>query len=66
LGKRAWAEAIETDYTARDVAWIADITRAVDLSNWPEGSRLIVRKERTPGRATYLHRRRKPAGCIWP
>lgn len=46
LPKSAWTEAIETDGTARDGAWIAEITHLVDLSGWPAGARLIVRKER--------------------
>lgn len=45
LPKRSWTEAIEADGTERDGAWVAEITSAVDLSAWPEGSRLIVRKE---------------------
>lgn len=42
----AWTEAIEDDGGIRDGAWVAEITEAIDLSNWPAGSRLIVRKER--------------------
>jgi hypothetical protein len=30
----------------RDGAWVAEITGLVDLSAWPDRSRLIVRKER--------------------
>ena len=30
----------------RDGAWVAEATGLVDLSAWPEGSRLILRKER--------------------
>lgn len=46
LPASAWSEAIEADQNVRDGAWVAEITDAVDLSNWPEGARLIVRKER--------------------
>ena len=30
----------------RDGAWVADITGMLDLSSWPAGMRVIVRKER--------------------
>jgi hypothetical protein len=44
----AWSEAIEDDDGAevREGAWVAEITEHLDLSAWPEGSRVIVRKER--------------------
>lgn len=44
----AWTEAVESDdgAEARDGAWVAEITEHLDLSAWPEGSRVIVRKER--------------------
>ena len=38
--------AIDTDNAIRDGAWIAEPTANIDLSAWPEGSRLILRKER--------------------
>jgi hypothetical protein len=41
----AWSVAIDAD-GVRDRAWVAEITGAVDLSAWPVGTRLIVRKER--------------------
>jgi hypothetical protein len=41
-----WYPAIETDATIRDGAWIAEATALVNLSAWPEGTRLILRKER--------------------
>ncbi len=34
-----------TDGGIRDGAWVAEVTAMVDLSSWPEGSRLILRKE---------------------
>ncbi|MDH3294287.1 MAG: IS1380 family transposase, partial [Acidimicrobiia bacterium] len=48
--KRRWAPAIEADGEPRDGAEVADLTDFVDLSSWPEGTRLIVRRERAhPG-----------------
>jgi len=46
LEKNAWVEAVEDDGEVRDGAWVAEITDGLDLSAWPEGSRVIVRKER--------------------
>jgi hypothetical protein len=46
LPQSAWVEASEDDGTVRDGAWVAEITDGLDLSAWPEGSRVIVRKER--------------------
>jgi hypothetical protein len=46
LEKDAFIEATEDDDTVRDGAWVAEITDGLDLSAWPEGSRVIVRKER--------------------
>ncbi|MEO6158794.1 MAG: IS1380 family transposase [Ilumatobacteraceae bacterium] len=43
---QAWEPAITADGSDyRDEAWIAEITDAVDLSLWPAGSRMIVRRE---------------------
>jgi len=50
-----WAAAIEPDEAIRDGAWVAEITGLVDLSAWPAGSRLVVRKERPhPGASLSL------------
>jgi hypothetical protein len=46
LPESAWVEATEDDGAVRDGAWVAEITAGLDLSAWPEGSRVIVRKER--------------------
>ncbi len=46
LRGQAWRPAVEADGVERDGAWVAEITDRVDLSGWPTGSRLIVRKER--------------------
>ncbi|MHB8435877.1 MAG: IS1380 family transposase [Acidimicrobiales bacterium] len=44
----AWTEAVESDdgTEVRDGAWVTEITEHLDLSAWPEGSRVIVRRER--------------------
>jgi hypothetical protein len=46
LEESAFIEATEDDGEVRDGAWVAEITDGLDLSAWPEGSRVIVRKER--------------------
>src|SRR4029078_1029721 len=38
--------AIDTDGDIRDGAWVAEATTLVDLSSWPTGTRLVLRKER--------------------
>ena len=42
----AWQAAIDAEGTKREGAWVTELTEAVDLSAWPEGTRLIVRRER--------------------
>lgn len=42
----AWYPAIDTDGGIRDGAWVAEATNLVNLSTWPAGTRLILRKER--------------------
>jgi hypothetical protein len=37
---------VNTDGQVRDGAWVAEATALVDLGRWPEGSRLVLRKER--------------------
>lgn len=46
LDDEAWHPALNADGQPRDGAWVAELTGHVDLSAWPEGTRLIVRKER--------------------
>jgi len=46
IPESCWAPAINTDDDLRDGAWVAEVTSLVDLSSWPAGSRLILRKER--------------------
>ncbi len=41
----AWTPAVEADGEVRDGAWVAELTGDV-LDGWPQGMRLIVRKER--------------------
>jgi nucleotide-binding universal stress UspA family protein len=41
-----WIPAIEADRELRDGAEIAELTHLVDLSAYPEGTRMIVRRER--------------------
>lgn len=43
---QCWHPAIETGDELREGAWVAEVTDTVDLSAWPEGSRVILRKER--------------------
>jgi hypothetical protein len=42
----AWVPALAQDGTERRNGHVAEITDHVELSSWPEGSRLIVRRER--------------------
>ena len=42
----AWYPAIDAGGGIREGAWVAEATDLVDLSNWPPGTRLILRKER--------------------
>jgi hypothetical protein len=46
LGEQAWRPAVNPDGEPRDGAWVAELTADVALDAWPEGSRLIVRRER--------------------
>ncbi len=41
-----WYPAIDTDGGIRDGAWVAEATDLVNLSSWPPGTRLVLRKER--------------------
>jgi len=42
----AWTPAYDGDGQVRDGAWVAGITAMLDLSSWPAGMRVIVRRER--------------------
>jgi hypothetical protein len=46
LPEAAWTPALSQDGEPREGAWVAEITDRLDLGGWPEGSRLIVRRER--------------------
>jgi Transposase DDE domain group 1 len=46
LPKRRWRRALNQDGTPRRGAWVAELTDRIDLTGWPQGTRLIVRKER--------------------
>lgn len=41
-----WWDAVEPDEKVRDGAWVAEVTDMLELEDWPEGSRVIVRRER--------------------
>ncbi|MGV1030566.1 MAG: IS1380 family transposase [Dermatophilaceae bacterium] len=41
-----WHPALEPGGDLREGAWVAEATGMIDLDHWPEGSRLILRKER--------------------
>lgn len=46
IPKHGWTPAYNSDEMPRDGAWVAELTEMADLSTWPDGMRLIVRKER--------------------
>jgi len=46
LPDSAWQSAVDGDGTEREGAHVTELTDRVDLSAWPEGTRLIVRRER--------------------
>ena len=46
LPDRVWEPAYDAGGQARPGAWVAEITGLLDLSSWPAGMRVIVRKER--------------------
>ena len=41
-----WTPAYDAHDQIRDGAWVAELTGLLDMSRWPEGMRVIVRKER--------------------
>ncbi|TCN53575.1 DDE family transposase [Rhodococcus sp. SMB37] len=43
---QAWSPAYDSDGQVRDGAWVTELTGLLDLSSWPKGMRVIVRKER--------------------
>jgi hypothetical protein len=46
LPEAAWRPAISQDGEPREGAWVAELTDHLDLTTWPDGSRVIVRRER--------------------
>ena len=44
LPESAWRKAIRVDGKNRKHSWVCEITEHVDLSAWPEGTRLIARR----------------------
>jgi hypothetical protein len=46
LPESAWVPAIDAGGEDRKGAWVAELSDHLDLSAWPEGSRLICRRER--------------------
>ncbi|MGH8920527.1 MAG: IS1380 family transposase, partial [Actinomycetes bacterium] len=41
-----WVPAVEADGTRRPGAWVIELTDLADLTTWPEGARLVCRRER--------------------
>lgn len=46
IPEAVWAPAYDAGGRVRDGAWVADVTGLLNLSTWPNGMRVIVRKER--------------------
>jgi Transposase DDE domain group 1 len=46
LEQSAWQPAIDADGRQRDGAWVTELTELVNPPDWPEGTRLICRRER--------------------
>src|SRR5690349_20109524 len=46
LPERVWEPAYDAGGQVRPGAWVAELTGLLDLSGWPAGMRVIVRKER--------------------
>jgi len=46
LPDRIWEPAYDAGGEVRPGAWVAELTGLLDLGGWPEGMRMIVRKER--------------------
>jgi hypothetical protein len=41
-----WLPAVETDGAVRDGAWVIELTPLLELGSWPDGTRVIARRER--------------------
>ncbi|HSS61462.1 MAG TPA: IS1380 family transposase [Candidatus Limnocylindrales bacterium] len=46
LAESAWQPGIDQDGQPRDGAWVSELSGRVTLPDWPEGTRLICRRER--------------------
>jgi hypothetical protein len=46
IRKKTWTPAYNAEHKPRDGAWVAEATGLAGLSSWPEGTRLVLRKER--------------------
>jgi Transposase DDE domain group 1 len=46
LPERVWEPAYDAEGEVRPGAWVAELTGLLDLAGWPEGMRVIVRRER--------------------
>jgi hypothetical protein len=46
IPEHVWAPALDADGDNRDGAFVAEVTGLLNLTSWPEGMRVIVRKER--------------------
>ena len=46
LKESAWRPAMDQGGRPRDGAWVAELTGTVNLDGWPQGTRLICRRER--------------------
>jgi hypothetical protein len=44
--ERVWEPACDAGGQARPGAWVAELAGLLDLASWPEGMRVIIRKER--------------------
>jgi len=46
LPEKAWTPAYDADGQIRDGAFVAELTGLLDLTRWPTGMRVVIRKER--------------------
>jgi hypothetical protein len=46
VSQAAWRPAVRQDGECRAGAWVAELTDHLDLTAWPDGTRVIVRRER--------------------
>jgi len=46
LPESAWRPALNGDGAEREGAWVVELTGRVNLADWPQGTRLICRRER--------------------